>query len=86
MLNLKEEFDKASWGSKVRISQFDIFSFLISYMGDGIDIISAAEHDEIFLNVDLDALAKLATEKDIEFLASGGVFYSETDECLKMFI
>lgn len=64
----------------------DIFNFLADYMSEGTDIISAAEHDEIFLNVDLDALAKLATEKDVEFLASGGVFYSETDKCLKMFV
>jgi hypothetical protein len=47
------------------------------------DIVSGAEHDEIFLGVDIDDLAKVATEEDIILLRQLGV--RESDGGLAMF-
>lgn len=49
------------------------------------DMISAAEHDEIFLDTDVDELALIATEDDILTLVRCGVRYSEEFNCLCMF-
>ena len=49
------------------------------------DIVSAAEHDEIYLDVDMKALAKAATEEDIQGLVRCGVRYSDEYDCLVMF-
>jgi hypothetical protein len=46
-------------------------------------IIAGAEHDEIFLGVDIDELAKVATEEDIILLRQLGV--RESDGGLAMF-
>lgn len=48
------------------------------------DIISASEHDEFFLDVDLEELAKVATENDLLDLIRCGVRYSDYD-CFCMF-
>lgn len=48
------------------------------------DIISASEHDEFFLDVDMELLAKVANENDLLDLIRCGVRYSEYD-CLCMF-
>ena len=50
----------------------------------GRDMVSASEHDEIFLDVELEDLAKVATEEDILYLVRCGVRLSEYD-CLAMF-
>lgn len=47
------------------------------------DMISGAEHDEFFLDVDLEELAKIATEEDVKNLLRCGVVVSEHD-CLRM--
>lgn len=47
------------------------------------DIVAASEHDEFFLAVDCDELAKVATRDDVITLIRCGVRYSE--ECLCMF-
>lgn len=47
------------------------------------DIISGAEHDEFFLDVNLEELAKIATEEDVKNLLRCGVIVSEYD-CLRM--
>lgn len=50
------------------------------------DIVSGAEHDEIFVRVDAEDLAKVATEDDILTLARCGVRYSDEYDCLAMFV
>jgi hypothetical protein len=52
---------------------------------DGSGIVQSAEHDEIFLNVDCDALAEIATPEDILYLACCGVMYNAGYNCLSMF-
>jgi len=46
-------------------------------------IIAGAEHDKIWLGIELEDLAKVITEEDIKFLVDCGVFIE--DESLTMF-
>lgn len=50
------------------------------------DMIGGAEHDIIFLTVNEDALARVATDDDIRDLAACGVFISQEYGGLCMFV
>jgi len=50
------------------------------------DLIGAAEHDEIWLDIDLERLGAVATEDDIVTLARCGVRYDGDVESLAMFV
>lgn len=50
------------------------------------DMVSSAEHDEIWLDTDCDELAAVATEDDILFLVRCGVRYDDDIESLAMFV
>ena len=52
--------------------------------GEG-DIVSAAEHDEFFLDVALEDLAKVVTEEDVKNLIRCGVRVDDYREGLAMF-
>jgi len=70
-------------------SRPDICAFLLLdklVPGAGKDMVSAAEHDEIYLDVDCEALAAVATEEDIQTLARCGVRYDEGLESLCMYV
>lgn len=66
----------------------DIAAFLLLDMldPDNEDIVTAAEHDEIFLAVCMKNLAKVATEEDIRNLRRCGVCYSSEYDLLSMFV
>jgi len=49
-------------------------------------MISGAEHDQIYLNVDMEEFAEFATEDMITELTRCGVFYDEEWETLSMFV
>jgi hypothetical protein len=49
------------------------------------DIVSAATHDEFYLQVAPDDLRNAASEEDIHDLVRCGVMYSEDDDALSMF-
>lgn len=49
------------------------------------DIISASEHDEFYLSIDVEELAKVATKEDILTLNRCGVRYDSGYDCLCMF-
>jgi hypothetical protein len=54
--------------------------------GDGKgDLISAAEHDQFFLDIEPEALARVATEEIILDLVRCGVFFDEENESLFLF-
>jgi hypothetical protein len=54
--------------------------------GDGKgDLISAAEHDQYWLDIEPEALARVATEELICDLVRCGVSYDEDDESLFLF-
>ena len=46
------------------------------------DMVSSAEHDEIWLNVDTERLAEVATEADILTLVRCGVRFSDGYLCM----
>jgi hypothetical protein len=48
--------------------------------------VTAAEHDEIWLDVDCERLAEIATEVDILYLVRCGVRYDEYNKSLQMFV
>jgi hypothetical protein len=50
------------------------------------DIIDAADHDIIYLGVDLDALAAVASEDDILALNHFGVYVNGENDSLAMFV
>lgn len=50
------------------------------------DMVSAGEHDVIFPDVDVEELAKVATEEDILTLIRCGVHYSSEYDCLALFV
>ncbi|MFI5297265.1 MAG: hypothetical protein ACHREM_04140 [Polyangiales bacterium] len=49
------------------------------------DIVSAAEHDEIWLAVEVEQIAAVATEDDIRTLVRCGVRFDDDNESLAMF-
>jgi len=51
----------------------------------GSDIISAAEHDEIFIDLEEKHIEKLSDGQILE-LVRCGVFYNEEYDCLGMFV
>lgn len=53
---------------------------------DGNDMISAAEHDEIYLDINCDELADVATEDDILTLIRCGVRYDDDMDALVMWV
>jgi len=50
------------------------------------DIVSGAEHDEIFLGIDLEEFARRVTEEQIVELNQCGVRYASEYDCLAMFV
>lgn len=53
---------------------------------DGCDMVSAAEHDIIYLDVDCDKLAGIATEEDVLMLVRCGVLFNGEYDSLYMFV
>lgn len=66
----------------------DLCAFLLldQLLPGGRDMVCAAEHDEIWLDVDCDALATVATETDILTLVRCGVRYDDDIEALCMYV
>lgn len=52
----------------------------------GRGIVAAAGHDEIFLGIDIEALACVATEDDVLLLIRCGVRLDTSNDCLAIFV
>lgn len=50
------------------------------------DIVEAAEHDQIFLNISVEDLCNVATHDDIKDLIRCGVRYNSEFDCLCMYV
>lgn len=95
MLDIKTTFDKyeSEFLKFDRIerklnSRPDLCAFLLLDTlapNPGRDIVSSAEHDQIFLDTDCEILAHVATEQDILTLARCGVMYDSETDSLSMF-
>lgn len=79
------EFNFASIDSK-HSGRKDLHAFILldRLLSSGGCLISAAEHDIIYLDVDLDKLAVVATEEHIRELRACGVMLEE--DSLAMFV
>lgn len=66
----------------------DLCAFLLldSLLPGAGDMVCAAEHEEIYLDVDCDLLADVATEADILTLVRCGVRYDDGRKRLAMFV
>ena len=95
MIDLKEIFERHSETDYIKFdrvknplsSRPDLCAFLFLeklVLGTG-DIVACSEHDEIWLNVDVDELARLATEEDILTLVRCGVRYDSSVRSLVMY-
>lgn len=69
-------------------SRPDLHAFILlnQLQPQGRDMVSAAEHDEIYLDIDCDELARVITEDQVRDLARCGVRYDEGLDCLTMFV
>lgn len=66
----------------------DIHAFILlnNLFPKGRDIVCAAEHDEIFLDVEVEELAKVVTEDQMVDLIRCGVRYDSSSDSLAMFV
>ena len=66
----------------------DLHAFILldSLFPNNHDIVSGAQHDEIWLDVSPEELAKVATEDQIIELIRCGVRYDESTDSLAMFV
>lgn len=94
MINLRatfERFDGESEFEKINqalTKRSDLYAFLLLdrlIPGAGY-IVNHAEHDEIWLGIDCEELAKVASEDDILSLVRCGVRYDDEEESLRMFV
>jgi len=81
----KEIFD-SDGDRNLRKNDLAVFNILAKYMKDPTkNIICASEHDQIYLNFDVEELAENISEEDAIFLRSNSVFIDEYDS-LSMFV
>lgn len=50
-----------------------------------VDIISASEHDTVYLSVDVDLMATVIKEDEVHALIASGINFSSHEDCLYMF-
>jgi hypothetical protein len=69
-------------------SRPDIHAFILlnQLLPGNRDMVSASEHDQIWLDVDLEALAEVATVDHIRQLEACGVHYDSDYDSLYMFV
>ena len=84
----EDEFLKFDNITDKRSSRADICAFIL--LNDIIpgtrDMVASAEHDVIYLETDIDALAARATEEQVLELVRCGVHLEEETESLVMFV
>ena len=65
----------------------DLYAFLVldKLVPGDTDIISASEHDEYYLDINIEELDKVIKEEDVIELCKCGVMWHDEFECLYMF-
>lgn len=83
-----ELFDKAVDARDFRTPRNDVAAFVLldKLVPREGRIIGCAEHDQIWLSTDLEELAEVITEADIQVLVNNGVWVDEDVESLSMFV
>lgn len=96
MIDLKEVFDKHE-GEHLQFELIenpphhrpDICAFIIIdrlLPNPGRDMVTSAEHDQIWLDADCEKLAEVATEDDVIALLRCGVWYDSETDSLSTFV
>jgi hypothetical protein len=94
MVDLEKAFDKYANDYlkfddvENKLSQrADLHAFILldKLCPDNTDIVDSAEHDEFYLSIDCERLAKIITEEQVLELARCGVRYDDRFESLAMF-
>jgi len=83
-----DEFLKSERIEKPFSKRADLHAFLLldQLVPGTVDIVSAAEHDEIYLSVDCDKLFEVATPEQVIDLIRCGVRYASEYHALCMFV
>ena len=63
-----------------------ILSPTMDHLGGYNNMVACAEHDQIWLDVDVEELAKLVTPEQVRDLRRCGVMYNEDTDSLLMFV
>jgi hypothetical protein len=84
----EEEFLKFNRIEQPRSRRPDLHAFLLldALVPGATDMVSAAEHDEIWLDVDTEALAAVVTEEQVRDLVRCGVRWDAEFDCLALFV
>jgi hypothetical protein len=82
-----DEFLKFERVANKKSTRPDLHAFILlnELVPGETDIVSAAEHDEIFLSIDCEELAKVVTLEQVIELSRCGVRYHDEYDCLCMF-
>jgi isochorismate hydrolase len=69
-------------------SRADLHAFLLldKLVPGESDIVGSADHDEIFLETDVEELLKVATDEQLIEIHRCGILYNEKYECLYSFV
>lgn len=86
-LDSDDEFLKFDRIENPRSKRPDLHAFLLldELVPGTSDMIAAAEHDEFFIQVSPEALAKVATVEQVRELSRCGVRYDSSNDSLAMF-
>ena len=82
-----EEFLKFNLAGRTGTNRPDLAAFILldQLCPATIDIVGCAEHDEIYLNIEVEELAKVITEEQVIELIRCGVMYDDQHDSLCMF-
>lgn len=78
------DFDKVENPPSKR-ADLSAFIMLDRLVPDSGDIITSSEHDEFYLSIDCEALAKVVTLEIVRDLSRCGIRYDSSNDCLCMF-
>ena len=86
--SVNDDYGKFELVENKRNSRPDIHAFLVLdeiFPSSGRDIVSAASHDVIYLEIDGDELDRLLDSEILEIVRCG-VMYDGENDCLSMFV
>jgi hypothetical protein len=85
---LEDEFLKFKRVKNPPTKRHDLCAFMLldQLLPEGHEMLGAAGHDEVWLNIDPEKLAPVITKEQILTLVRCGIRYSDSDSSLCMFV
>lgn len=80
------KFEEVIENPRSRRPDLHAFLLLDELMPENRDIVNAAEHDVIYLDIDVDELEKVVSEDHIKELVACGVSFDSEYDCLSMLV